>query len=451
MYFFYFYKHKDYVIRIRENSPDIVYYHGNKAFEILKKDKKHDYERLTLIPNIFLINDATLKQMEENKKSNIDLKEEVVKTLSKMRESVKNLMYIKENAKIKLKKSPSKSFDKNKVQSNLDNILNTFSYDKYFIKDGNNLILNKPYSNDLTSLEYDIFYAFVRDDKNKIFKTRNGMRNGWCKPVFDLYDFKEIPISSLTINQKNELLLMGNITNSCVNKAIEQYEKVAYEEEKNYQYLFMIEEDTINSKHEKLKDAIHFEQEYYNYEKGYNKPIYDGIEDKKVKRGRIDTVFLNINDKKEGDVYFIELKYNDNVLGENNGIHEHLIDMVKVLNTNVQKFKDDLIDRVNYRFKELNIKKELESIKKINFWIVIGYEESKKETIKKILEDFNDVKNFASIKNKYKLPKNSKPIAEHIKELKNLDCDVHIFLDKTNYHDNHNDHISLTNEPFEEI
>ena len=121
----YFYKHKDYVIRIRENSPDIVYYHGNKAFEILKKDKKHDYERLTLIPNIFLINDATLKQIEENKKSNIDLKEEVVKTLSKMRNLVKDLMYIKKDANIKLKKSSSKAFDEEKVINNLNNILNT--------------------------------------------------------------------------------------------------------------------------------------------------------------------------------------------------------------------------------------------------------------------------------------------------------------------------------------
>ena len=310
----YFYKHKDYIIRIRKDSSDIVYYHGNKAFEILKKDKKHTCECLKLIPNIFLINDATVKQIEKNKTNNIDLKEEVVMTLSKMRELVKDLMYIKDDASIKLKKTLSKSFEENKVINNLDNILNSFSYDKYFIKKENSLILNKPYPEDLASLEYDIFYAFVRDNKNKIFKTRNGMRNGWCKPIFDLYDFKEIPISSLTINQKNELVLINNITNSCVNKAIEEYEKVAYEEEKNYQYLFMIDEETINSKHENFKNIIHFEQEYYNYEKDYNTPIYDGIEDKKVKRGRIDTVFLNINDKKEGDIYFIELKYNDNVL-----------------------------------------------------------------------------------------------------------------------------------------
>ncbi len=446
----YFYKHKDYIIRIRKDSPDIVYYHGNKAFVILKKDKKCDYDRIKLIPNIFLINDATIKKFEKSKTSNINLKEIVVETLSDMRNSVKDLMYIKDDARIKLEKSTSRTFDKDEVQDNLYNILNTFSYNKYFIKQGDNLILNKNHPEDLTNLEYDIFYAFVRDDKNKKFKTRNGMRNGWRKPKFDLYDFKEIPISNLTIKQNKELVLMSDITNINVNKAIEQYEKIAYEEEKNYQYLFMIDEDTINSKHEDFKNIIHFEQEYYNYEKGYNKPIYDGIEDKKVKRGRIDTVFLNINAKKEGDIYFIELKYNDNVLGGSNGIHEHLIDMVKVLKNNDQKFKENLIKRVKYRFQELDIKKELEYIKKINFWIVIGYEESKKENIKKILEDFNNVKNFEYIKKKYKLPEHSKPIVKHIKELKDLDCNVHIFLDKTNSRDNNNNYISLTNEPFEE-
>ena len=132
----YFYKHKDYVIRIRKDSPDIVYYHGNKAFVILKKDEKHDYERLTLIPNIFLINDATLKQIEKNHPniSDEELKEKVVDTLSIMRNSIKDLMFIKDNAKIKLKKSSSPSFDKEDVINNLDNILNSFSYAKYFKK-----------------------------------------------------------------------------------------------------------------------------------------------------------------------------------------------------------------------------------------------------------------------------------------------------------------------------
>ena len=440
----YFYEHKDYVIRIREDSPDIVYYHGNKAFEILKKDKKNDDERLTLIPNIFLINDATLKQIEKNNPNISDekLKEEVVNTLSKMRNSVKDLMFIKDKAKIKLKKSTSKVFDKEDVINNLDNILNSFSYAKYFKKEENSLELNKPYLEDLTSLEYDIFYAFVRDDKYKIFKSSNGMRNGWCKPDFDLYDFKKIPISNLFINQNNELVLMNDITNISINKAIEQYEQVAYEEEKNYQYLFMINEDTINNKHNDFKNIIHFEQEYYNYEQGYNK-----VDDEK---GRIDVVFLNVNDRKEGEVYLIELKYNDNVLDGSNGIHKHLIDIEKVINSNAQNFKDNIIKRVNYRFKELDINKEIESINSINFWIVIGYEEDRKDTINMMLKEFNDVKNFASIKKKYELPKGSKPLYEHIKKLKDLDCEVHIFLDKTNSRNNKNDRIRLTNEPFEE-
>ena len=449
----YFYKHKDYVIRIREDSKDLVYYHGNKAFEILKEDDEYNYERIKLIPNIFLINDANIKQIKNDNPgiSDIDLKEETIKTLSKMRNLVKDLMYIKKDANIKLKKSSSKAFDEEKVINNLNNILNTFSYDKYFKKEGDNLILKEPYPEDLTRLEYDVFYAFVRDKKNKIFKTHNGMRNGWCKPEFDIYDFKEIPISSLFINQDDELVLMKNITNTSVNKAIEQYEKVAYEEEKNYQYLFMIDENTINSKHQEFNNIIHLEQEYYNYEKGFQIPIYDGVEDKKVKRGRIDTVFLNINDKNEGEVYFIELKYNDNVLDGSNGIHKHLIDMVKVLNTNEKKFIDNLIKRVNYRFEELDINKKLESIKKINFWIVIGYEEDKKDTINNMLKEFNDAKNFKSIKKKYELPNDSKPLNEHIKELKDLDCEVHIFLDKVKDRTNKREHIGLTNELFEEI
>ncbi len=440
----YFYKHKDYVIRIRKDSPDIVYYHGNKAFVILKKDEKHDYERLTLIPNIFLINDATLKQIEKNHPniSDEELKEKVVDTLSIMRNSIKDLMFIKDNAKIKLKKSSSPSFDKEDVINNLDNILNSFSYAKYFKKEGNSLELNRSDLEDLTSLEYDIFYAFVRDDKYKTLKSSNGMRNGWNKPDFDLYGFKEIPISSLYVKENNKLVLINDITNINVNEAIEQYEKSAYEEEKNYQYLFMIDEDTINSKHEDFKNIIHFEQEYYNYEKGYNK-----VDDEK---GRIDVVFLNTNDRKEGDVYLIELKYNDNVLDGSNGIHKHLIDIEKVINFNSQNFKDNIIKRVNYRFKELDINKEIESINNINFWIVIGYEEDKKDTINMMLKDFNDSKNFASIKKKYELPEDSKPLYEHIKKLKDLDCEVHIFLDKTSSRNNKSDHISLTNDPFEE-
>ena len=68
-----------------------------------------------------------------------------------------------------------------------------------------------------------------------------------------------------------------------------------------------------------------------------------------------------------------------------------------------------------------------------------------------MLKEFNDAKNFKSIKKKYELPNDSKPLNEHIKELKDLDCEVHIFLDKVKDRTNKKEHIGLTNELFEEI
>lgn len=224
--------------------------------------------------------------------------------------------------------------------------------------------------------------------------------------------------------------------------------------EKNYQHHFMICPFIKEKFGFKDNDIFYpFEEEYYTKE---SEKDSDG-------RGRIDNVFIKINEEKHiGEVYLIELKVNESVIDGTNGVHKHLKD-IKELCSNPKgydAFMKRLEVRVNYRRKMLNkIDTEIKLEPKINFFIVTaimdGIEHAGK-VYKLLYEDFENediikqaIENMTSKQNKIcdtkvTLPKGSKKLTLERQELEKLDKikSVKFFFDTWDKNTN------LTRNPF---
>lgn len=403
----YFYESNDYVIRIRKNKKDeiqdIVYYHGIKLFTITKT-------LIKLSVDIFNINDDLVKANKD--------KGAAVKELKAIREKVKGLLSVKNDAKIVFKKSPSSSYSEEDVKDTIDGVKNLIKYNKKLNYDEENTILRLQdfELDELPEIEYDIFNHFVYEYHKK----------GWVKPAFNLFEAK-IKLNKLYIN--NSRLVLGKngdaeITDEAVREAVKMYEAYAYEAEKNYQHLFMIDK-RIESKTDEFNGIFRFEEEYY---------IADN-----TSSGRIDNVFIKYNNDKTADLYLIELKYGNKVLAgkDKHGIIDHLKDIEDLMSDKEKisrsDFMDTLIARVDYRTEQINkiSNKKYEKIKSfrnVYFWIVIGYSNDK-DDIKEVLGELKS------------------GIKSRVENLKKYDCNIKIFLDKTEFSES--DKIRLTDAKFE--
>lgn len=202
------------------------------------------------------------------------------------------------------------------------------------------------------------------------------------------------------------------------------YEKYTkYEEEKKYQHLFLL--NIKNNKkegylHENIfgrKEVKSFEEEYYI----------------KYPGGRIDCIFYSVEVDLITDIYLIELKVDEKVLGGSNGIPTHLID---IENMNKDEFNTELLKRINYRNKYLNndIENRYRYSNNLNthFFVIIGRNRCSKEKIQQLVNDLNDKTSdlYKSVKIKNRENEPIKDIANRIIE---KGIDVKLFVDQNKW------------------
>ena len=102
----YFYNNPDFVIRIRENSEDLVYYHGIKAFIINKKSRRKKEETIEIVTDILQVNAELIKGIS---------KEDAIDKVNEIRTLVKGLFGLKNKPYIKYNESTSNYKDKEEV------------------------------------------------------------------------------------------------------------------------------------------------------------------------------------------------------------------------------------------------------------------------------------------------------------------------------------------------
>lgn len=462
----YIYKHtdedgkRDLVIRIRNNNDkdgDIVYYNGIKAFYI--KNNK-----IGICSNIFLLNEDFItnykNELNNRRKRNI-----ILKNMVDIRKKLINLGYlkIKENPKMKFYRSNAKSYQgrDEEIQNNKEKIINKIQeeFDRYNYTDQDvvldcdcyNIKVNKN-SIKLLNIEYIIMNWFINFSESEWKEPRgrlNGNYSGWRKPKLDI-------VESITksISKIDEEKLESFIKN--IKEVINEYLKISYEVEKNYQFQFMLSDDIKkkikyeilkqtkkNLKYEDLRERDYssiyaFEQEYFILNK----------------KGRIDAIFFDVQNDNTADLYLIELKVNENVVGGDNGVHKHLSDIVK-LNNHISLFKEELLRYLGYRRAELN-ESNITKINQVNFWTIIGITKDENSTYKvhyelskKLLDAYkdNDENKLIEIKKEYHpkcnvdIPSKKESLEKYCSELecnKNK-CNIKFFFDNWNNREIHDD------------
>lgn len=440
----------DFFIRIREQGNDIVYYNGIKAFEIRKNGEK--VSKIIIADNIFNLNRTNIQNFTKNtedlksaiKQVRKDLNGYFPRELNKITLEIsrKNYENVEMNDKNREKFSDSIERIKKIVETNYRNYIED-KLDKEKIKEE----LNKKYENN-EKLTYEIYLKNRRDIKE--YK-----EDSYIEKIVDIeYDFINCFIFDENINyiplftipkfkyKNNEEIQIGKEEyekfEEIIKQAIEDYEKkTKVEKEKKYQHIFMTSEILIN-KYITFKNIYRFEEEYYTKEKS------------KKDRGRIDCIFVKIDenskvineDKPNAELYLIELKVDEGVIGGSNGVNKHLNDIEK-LKANEEKF-DDFInllqERIAYRksyIESKNIKIKIDR-DNIHFWTIIAI--SKKESVEEVANMlYKNLENPKYIEDKRnKLPEESVVLSEQIKKVKDMGIDVKFLFDKWNDKMNYN-------------
>lgn len=434
-------KKNEFVMRIREgknnekseDALDIVYYNGRK---ILTIENGKSNIQIKIFDNIFKLNKANMIKAFE-------LKTDIVTATINLRKSIENYykfelnkLILKPSRIINQKKELTISILKN-LREELLEYINSGVISDFIPEHVYNELLKESYE---INIEKDnlgveesvkIEYIFL---KNCLFKEKsefayaNG-KNGLAKPEVDM-DIKDILEKERKFISKNELEKFE----LALKNAVDNYNKnTKFDMEKIYQHQFMVRD--ISYKCDEFKNMYKFEMEY---------PINEGVKNEK---GRIDNVFVKIDkDKNTAEVYFIELKVDEKVIGGTNGIHKHLIDIEKIYNENrLENFINTLEERVNYRIKELLNEEEMANFKPIeikrdiiHFWVVIAISEKngtyidnakKVQVMMKNLEDEEYIKIEKSRSKKIALPNESKVISKHIVDLNNKKCEIKILYD----------------------
>lgn len=419
----------EFVIKVRDGvsgkDSDKVYYNGIKVFEITSKDEDNDTFKIIASENVYKLNRLNILNAKRNNNDIVlatkNLREKMkdyfplvlryikLESSSTFNEKIDNVKEIVGNLKVQLKKY-------------IDNgVIKTSELNEEYVigelKKNKSCLINIYNSNGLKIEDMvKIEYIFI---DNCVFNgSKYDNRTGLCIPKVKCDDIKK------TITKKEFDLFEINLK-----EAIETYEvNTKMEFEKNYQHQFMV--CNIRNKCDLFQDIYKFEEEYYTNESG------------REPAGRVDNIFIKIDEeKREGEVYLIELKVNEAVIGGTNGVHKHLIDIEKLYRNNKKNlriFLRNLKNRVNYRRKVLEGKPSIKlRSDKINFWVVIAIAEDKLSLVdnailvKTRVNDLYDKKYVKDEKKKANnpLPKESKVLNMHIDNLIRNNCDVKIMYD----------------------
>ena len=456
---------KNFIIRIREQEKekrkkdcnDIVYYGGIKAFYVLNNVSKGNDVRVNIPENIYKMNQTNIRNIIksvsglesiedfiecEDNESFLKSKAELIKKFEKYfkytikggnfkfgsvlfdkdKEKIKE--YVKERLKLLNKKleKMGTGFDIDNTLEELDKIKS--QKDKIAFKLKN---IDKLETKELIKIEelmilYTTFSDLLTTDRY----------SGMALPEFK-YDksFKEI--SGDEIKEFNEDII----------DAINKYEnKTKVELEKKYQHFFMTQE--ILKNYDNLSFVVPFEEEYYTSENDVNKD-----------RGRIDCIYV-LPKKGQSEIFLIELKVNEGVIGkkdelDEHGINTHLVDIDDLISNKnkLDSFLKKLGCRFNYRNEilgkdmlKIDEDGNLENLK-LHYWLVVAidgkdYEEKKKhanEVLKKIRE-LNDDKYINKLKEKDCINfLNESDEESYLRTYDNKKCDIKLLFTGCNLKD----------------
>lgn len=380
-------------LRIREDSNDIAYYNGLKAFEVVKEN--NNVLNIFFPINAYKCNPTNVKK---NKKINEDLKTLLLPmtsffdfSMSKI--SLKKSGYYKETvARERLQQF--KSHVLGLIDIDVETIiekLNQIDYQKEK-QEKNETVIYLEF-NEIKNINdiIDIQYHFINDLKINEANKKNERKglDSICKDI--KFDFSIN--DKLDENNKIQIYDVSklDIFKKAVKKSIINYEKqTTINKEKKYQHQFML------GSRDSILNIYPFEEEYYIKEKESE----DTTSDENEKNGRIDSVLFKMENKVLTDVYLIELKVNAEVVAGENGVLTHLDDIKNLINkTNFEKQnKEDffykLKKRINYRLSELYdfelLNKDFSLIDyNIHFYTIVAYTNSIEDNKQKVENYFN--------------------------------------------------------------
>lgn len=418
------------IIRIRESKKDLIYYNGNKAFEVSKdKDKKY-------IDFSFPINTYQCNTSDVQKDFNNKLKERLIETLQQME------VYFKFKMSSITFQYATKVNEK-KVQEKLQKFKDFLEIKKVSFEYDEKSNSKKFKFNDLEDIQkiIDIQYEFLK-------VVRLTEVDGKLKDVQDTirdvkFDFKAIEQLEYSIEEVSKFDSQKSFF-EIVKKSLTAYEGTP-EKEKKYQFQFMLNGDKTNIFENEKKSGIsikYFEQEYGITNK--ERKVESDNGGKKQKDGRVDCVFYGIDEKSQKltDIYLIELKVDEGVILGSNGVLTHLDDIYSFVQQR-DKF-DELMGFIKYRIETLDKIQDIEVEHcKIHFYTIVGFtKEDSRELVKEAMKKLEDENSINELITKGNLPNyfsNDKIYSETRKtttiyaimnKLKDLDVDVKFFYEK---------------------
>lgn len=385
---------KNFIIRIRDPKDngkikkDLVYYEGNKAFEI---DSNGNIE----FPiSTYTCNTSSIKKYGKSIYDNIKIictymNKYFEFSMSEIRFDLANMCNDRKSyEKIKeIKQSMgSKDFKLKYINSNYNLLMEQIEL--FFLDYPNIKLINKIIDiepnyesvtikfetlndiNDIINLQFD----FITRIKLGI-STEGKVLENYLKNI--TFDFKANDRIENKLISYDEFVKLDSKENlsflDTIKKSINSY-KGKEELEKKYQHQFMLFGKNLKDIFGDSDNLYYFEQEY-------------GIKNEN-KSGRIDCVFYRILEGTLKEIYLIELKVDEKVILGNNGILTHLKDIKEFLNTNQ---KEELERRIIYRhkviFNEISVGANIE----YKFYTILGYTnnnyvENKEKVIKKIFD-----------------------------------------------------------------
>lgn len=361
---------KGFYVRLRKDlsKSGKIYYGG---FKINQESNQK------ISKSFFKFNSTNIQKSLEKKKS-----EDLIKQISKCRQEWFDTYKL---TQIKFEKSDYAQKNEEKFMAKLNEIQKEFNV-KY--KNENIIELN------FNSVEEEF----------KILKTLWNIDENGKKNVENCF-FKNLKFQEKKRGGKLSVEKVKNLIPS-LTKFYEDYTHV--EKEKKYQHLFLL---NIKNNEENgylyenifgKKEITPFEEEYYIN--------YPG--------GRIDCVFYAVKDNVITDIYLIELKVDDKVLGGTNGIPTHLID---IENIEENSFYNRLLEYINERNELLYSNyipyKYLKNFNK-HFFVIIGRNECEKKDIKSLVSSLNNEESdlYKTVKLKENI--NNEPINQIVKRLR---------------------------------
>ena len=413
---------KDLILRIRkENDGDnIVYYNGNKAFNIYKSGIK-------LPINVYKCNSREINKVKNDP-------QKIKEYQNKMIKKCKNMKGYFDFSMQKITFSRASNYNEKLFKANLKKFENECESNETFERIGNSII----FDNKITDIK-------------KIIKLQYYF--------LDYFSCSESLLKEIKFDYKAEYKKETNKANlekliKKVKDKIDKYEG-GEELEKKYQHQFMLHANKSSIFEIKDGETVeHFEQEY-------------GIINKKRnKEGRIDCIFYKYKNEEElvvTDIYLIELKVNDTVILGDNGVMTHLDDIKAFLDFEdkgkYQKYDlETLKKRIQNRIRILHDKESSVEAPKIHFYTIIGFkadEKNKLEDIKeRVISDIEGLCNKAQVKEWI----NDKLLDKYFEGKTLLDvvpssnkCDVKFFFDNNNFDDTDDKCHSFNMKEFKEI